>query len=46
LGKALKPKKVLFTVCRVIWVAYLRKEPGAPMSLANPAALMAMAEAT
>jgi len=46
LGKALKPKKVLFTLCRVIWVTYLRKEPGASMSLANPAALMAMAEAT
>lgn len=45
MGKALKPKKVLSTVCRVIR-AYLRKEPGGLSSLENPAAIKAMAEAT
>ena len=45
LGKALKPKKVLSTVCRVIR-AYLRKEPGGLSSLENPAAIKALAEAT
>jgi hypothetical protein len=46
LGKALKPKKVLSTVCRVIRATYLRKEPGGLSSLENPAALKALAEAT
>ena len=42
----MKPKKVLFIVCRVIRATYLGKEPGDLSSLENPAAVKTPAKAT